>query len=287
MIGKKAEPREWPSISGLPGNVAFDHEINPTDFLDSRIAISGFRNYGGITKLSVEDNVKEWTRFNKEDDILAAIDDPDVLERTLAEFDSRPNSIASHLGVQKYIHYDLNVGLESNQRLSQRQWTYGAQLALDIKAYDENSSFVKGNIFDYPFALVRLLSGYNNTQEIIPLGISLPTLIVGVDQVDPKNNVSREKLREMGNFDRFRSEVYFRTPVARVGEQEVFFNFDLRYLRELDAPNAIEKADLHEHIFYVATISSTNGVFFSYSDGKLPFDLEDQQSYELGWKFHF
>lgn len=267
-------------VFSAKGNVAFDSEINPADFLDTRISISGFRDYGGVSKFATDSTFQV---FNDLEDAATKLNGEELRKNR----QQVKAIVKSFFSTQKYIEYDLNVGLESNQRFTQKQWTYGAKVALDIKSYGKNSQLGMWNILDYPFAFFRVLSGYDKSKGFFPLGSTFPTFVVGLDQIDPIDNDPREAVGEESNFERIKGEIYFRTPIAKIGMQEVFVNVDYRYWKEIDPSDAIKSADIDEFDYITLSISSSNGVYVSYSDGKLPFDLKDQQVYEIGWKFHF
>lgn len=261
------------------GNVAFDSRINPKDFLDTRISMSGFRDYGGISKVATA------TTFQTFYDLDAEW--PHLEGEALQENREQVKKLASSfLSTQIYIDYDINFGLESNQRFTQKQWTYGVKTALDIKSYGKESQLGAWNIFDYPFAFLRIMTGYDNSTEFKTLGSTFPTFVIGIDQVDPVNNEARESAGETDEFNRLKGEIYFRTPIAQLKSQDIFVNIDYRYWMEIDPSEAIKASDIDEFDYITMSISSSNGVYISYSDGKLPFDLKSQQVYELGWKFH-
>ncbi|RYY02131.1 MAG: hypothetical protein EOO53_13925 [Gammaproteobacteria bacterium] len=262
------------------GNVAFDSAINPEDFLDTRFSIAGFRDYGGVSKVATDSTFQQ---LNDLDD--QAVD----LEGAALEANrKKTKDIISHFfSTQTYIHYDLNAGLESNQRFTERQWTYGFNVALDAKSYNKKSALANWNIVDYPFALVRMLTGYGNNTDFKPLGSTFPTFVIGLDQVDPITNSVRESLGEKDKFDRAKAEIYFRTPIGFIKQQEIFANIDYRYWKELSPSAAIKSAGIDTLSYATLSISSANGIFVSYSHGKLPFDLESTRVYELGWKFNF
>lgn len=269
----------WVWQISAKGNVAFDRAANPRDFLDTRIAFSGFRNNGGITAVSDKEVFKKLNDIEKE---LSNV----TSEEELAKADFfKP--FREGLGLQTYVDLNINAGLESDQSFSQRQWTYGPQIALEIKSYDRSSWVSKANIIDYPFAMLRMLTGYDGEKEFLVYGWTYPTIIVGFDQVEPVENDGRAALGEKGKFDRYRAEVYFRTPFAHVKGSEIFFNFDYRLYRERNPPGSIEAAGLNEYSYRVLSITSDKGVYVSYAKGKLPLDLASQQVYEVGWKFNF
>lgn len=265
------------------GNVAFDDQANPADFLDTRFSITGFRDYGGVS--NARDASAALLNYLADlEDRMANIEDPDELQAYSRRF---KDAVSGFFTTQTYLGFDVNVGLESNQRFTQKQWTYGGTLSLDIKGYGKSNTVGAWNILDYPFALLRSFSGFGDSTEIRPLGYSFPTFVIGVDQVDPENNEARKALGETDKFERFRAEIYFRTPIARVGESDVFANMDYRYWRELSPSDAIQTADLDTFDYLTFSISASSGVYVSYSRGMLPFDLADTKVYELGWKFNF
>jgi hypothetical protein len=262
------------------GDLAFDSDVNPTDFLDTRFSISGFRNKW-LARQTIE--TLSFADLNKLEDELAEIEDPQELQVRLAE-DTVVSAVRAGLPrVRSYIDFEFNAGLESDQKFEQQQWTYGAQVALDFKSYDRTAWQTTFNVLDWPFAVVRRLTGYDGRFRVY--GSTLPTLVLGIDQVDPKDNEVRQSLGATDKFDRYRAEVFFRTPVARVRDEELFFNFDYRHLKESNPPPSVVTAGLDEFKYTVISIAASSGIFVSYRDGMLPFDLEDEQVYEIGWKF--
>jgi|GEM_PF-1403015 len=264
------------------GNVSSESDINPKDFLDTRLSLTGFRDYGGVSEAASK------SVFNTLNDLEDQAWNSDEGSNEKANALKKIKELSgSFLSTQTYLHYDLNAGLESNQNFTEKQWSYGAKLALDIKGYGNESSIGKWNVFDYPFALIRRLTGYGGGDSFRPLGSTFPTFVIGLDQVDPVNNTAREALGEEGKFGRTKAEVYFRTPIGYVNGEELFVNYDYRIWREVSPSAAIESSCMDEFLYRTLSITSSNGVFVSYSKGKLPFDLSSGAVYELGWKFHF
>lgn len=264
------------------GNVAFDSAINPADFLETKISIAGFRDYGGVSNTEAATAAIN-SKLNQLDDAATSLEGAALL----ANREQVKSIVSSFFSDQFYLDYALDAGLESNQRFTQKQWTYGAKFDLEVKGYGKNSTLGWWNIIDYPFALLRVFTGYGNTTQFKPLGSTLPTLAIGIDQVDPVDNSSREAVGETGKFDRAKGEVYFRTPIARISSLDIFANIDYRIWQELSPSQKIKAAGIDNFNYVTFSISSSNGVFVSYSDGKLPFDIESQRIYELGWKINF
>jgi hypothetical protein len=178
---------------------------------------------------------------------------------------------------QFYLDFGLRGGLEANQNFTRKQYVFGGKLGIDFKPW--GSGYL--NIFDWPFAAVRLLTGYD--EELQPRGSSFPTLFFGVDQVVPSGNDYRTVIGDSANFFRMRAEIAFRTVINRTSRFEANF----RYYKEIGAEDVIRKAGLDEHLYFVAVITAESGLFISYTNGKLPFDLSESQVYSLGFEYNF
>jgi hypothetical protein len=64
----------------------------------------------------------------------------------------------------------------------------------------------------------------------------------------------------------------------------VYISANWRRYDELSAPEAVRAADLAYYEYFVATVGPQRGLFASYSSGRLPFELSDDQIYELGFR---
>ncbi|WP_455204218.1 hypothetical protein [Kaarinaea lacus] len=266
------------------GNVAFEPEINPHDFLDTRFAISTYHNSGGI---SIRNTEKLFQSLNDLEDRLADAETQEQHDKIVRQHNNLFDQVrASVDSTQFYFDANINAGMESNQSFTERQWTLGALLGMDLKNYNRSSNFSKFNVFDYPAALVRMFSGYFAGNKFIPLGAAFPSFLIGHDFVDPQKNSQRSALGEEDPYSRIRWEFYYRTPLANISKDTLYFNVDFRYLKEVDAPISIKNADLDEFTYTVLSFTTKRGAYLSYSTGRLPFDLQSQKAYEVGWKFN-
>ena len=78
----------------------------------------------------------------------------------------------------------------------------------------------------------------------------------------------------LDGYTRFHFETGFRTLLADIGDQTIFFNAGFRYYKESNAPAAVKAVKLDKFSYFVASITSNSGLFVSYSNGKLPFDAK-------------
>jgi hypothetical protein len=262
------------------GNVAFEEAINPRDFLETRLDFAFFRSAGG----AVAANPAVFDQLNALELLLAEEPDEATLDRS-PEWQQFDKIVQSLLTTQTYVDVGATVSFESNQSFTATQWVYRGQVGFDVKSWNREASLSQWNVFDWPFALVRFLDGADST--FTPRGSTIPTLMVGVDWVDPDKNPAREALGAMDAYARFRLESAFKTLMAREGDRDIFFLADFRYYGELDAPDAIQTADLDEFVYFTSAITIGESLFVSYSDGRLPFDAADDQVYELGFQLVF
>ncbi len=259
------------------GNVAFNRALNPKDFLDSKFSLHLFTSTGGTVNKA--DSALA-TRLNRLEDILVEIDHPDSLSKSPAwkEF---LNTVSARMSTQFYIDFFLSGGIESDQDFGQKQFAYGANLGLDLKAWNRSSTLAKANVLDWPFALVRILTGYDET--FTPRGSVLPTIIFAIEQIDPQDDSIREIVDELSSFARFKGELGFKTPLGKTAH----FGANLRYYRELGASSVIKNLKGDEFTYLTTAITMTNGMFVSYTTGKLPFDVRNDQIYEMGFQYKF
>jgi hypothetical protein len=262
------------------GNVAFDSAINPENFLDTNVNVAFYQSSGG----AIERTPAEAAHLGA---LLAAAagvtpkDWPKSPER-----EAYVKEFRNGLTDQFYFHVAGNFALESNQTFSKKQYVYGGNLGLDAKGWKDDGTYARLNLIDYPFALLRILTGYEKDGSIHTLGTSIPTAIIGAAYVDPLDDDPRTALVGKSGFPRFKAEVSFKTPVARLMDAPVYFSANYRDYQEIDAKAVVRHNNLDQFQYFVATLSSATGVFVSYSTGKLPFDAKNDQIYQIGWQFH-
>jgi hypothetical protein len=166
------------------------------------------------------------------------------------------------------------------------QFTPGLAADLGAKAWNNKNTLAYINIFDYPFALLRLITGTD--KKFTPYGSTIPTAQLVFDYVIPTSDTIRKNLAgNLDPFPRIKFETSFRTFITRIKKENIFFNADFRYYQELSAPDAIVQAGLDHHIYFVMALQSSSGFYVSYANGKLPFDATNDEVYSIGFNFKF
>jgi hypothetical protein len=241
------------------GNVSFDSDVVPQDF--SRVQ-AGFDG--------------SW--FVRSDPARAAADWTDL-------------------------HVDLRLhgGFETNQEFTARNVTGGATAYVDLQAGPE-SFLARWNPFDLPFRLVRWLTDYERTDDgvvVVNGAEALPSFAFAVEHVETGGQDPRQQVGDTSDFVRLSAEVGFSAAFARIGSYHVAAEVNYRAFHEPGASSAVRAADLD---FFDAVIvslkvggdgilgrevTSADGVFVSYRAGRLPFDAEDTDTFEVGFRVNF
>ncbi len=261
------------------GNIAFNKNLNPADFQSAKLEMGSSGFWGGTVRKLDADFTKQV--INPINQKLAAITDSAELANS-----SLWNDITRMMGITNQYHYDFAAtgGWEGSQDFSRSQLTYGAQLRFAAKAYSDRNPLAQFNVLDYPFALIRYVTG--SDKSLNPYGAALPIITVGVDMVNPLTDTLRKSITGNTNaYSRFRWEAGFRTLIANFKNAPLHFNAAYRNFYEINPSAAVRLAGLNNFSYFTCSVTSSDTYFFSYSYGKLPFDRIDNAVYELGVKF--
>lgn len=262
------------------GNIALDKSLNPIDFLESNVNYNFTWFYGGVISNSDSTIFDE---LNSIEDKLVKYDDP-LSPEALKLWNDFGQKLK--LSNQYYFSFEPKFGFESNQDFSKTQLVPGLKLNLGAKAWSNSSTLSKLNIFDYPFALIRVLT--KTDKKYTPYGATIPTVQFGLDYVSPQNDTTREAL--VGNLDPFlrtKIEASFRTYVSKIRNERIFFNANFRIYHELSAEEVVENANLANNTYFVMALQSSSGFYVSYANGSLPFDAIDDKVYSIGFNYKF
>lgn len=262
------------------GTIAFERSVNPRDFLTTEVELTAYRSRGGA--LASSDSIQ--SLLNDLELVMADIDDRAELQ-THPAFVRFMRTATSYLSDQLYLQGGGTVRLESDQTFDRTQWVYAASVGVDAKAWNPRSRLAQWNLFDWPMAAIRYLAGVD--RSFTPLGSAFPTLIVELGLVDPAKDPTRAALGAPGSYPRIRIESALRSPLLDASRVGLIFEADFRYYKELGAPAAIATAGLDDFTYFVAALVAGNGLYASYSTGKLPFDASSDQVYDLGFRLHF
>lgn len=277
-ITEKGNLRNGKSISlESKGNVAFNKLVNPYDFLNSKLSLNLFHTGGGVTIKETNNDLTYYANLRRK---LATYGSVDEILKSVEWKEMNEKFILKNSWI---IKYDLNAGIESNQDFSKTQNTFGLRFGTGLKSWDKNNLASKLNIIDYPFELIRKITGYDGN---IHTGITIPSVMLGFDYVNPLNDTVRENIEgELKPYPRINFEIGFRTVLTEVSNQTLYFNSSFKYFKELGASSNIQNNNYSDFSYFTASLTTSSGLYVSYSYGKLPFDRQNDAVYEIGFKY--
>ena len=265
------------------GTFAFDKENNPQDLITAKLDFDYFQSRGGRADVDA-DHVLEL-----EQAFVSATTPEEEEAATLAVVQLVRPSLTN----QFYYSVGGDVSFESNQQFTTKQTLYGVHLALDFKDWAGTSAWTTFNFLDYPFAALRALTGYDcetladgRRDCFQPNGTSWPTLLFRSSRVKPDDDDPRSLAGDSSEFTRMDFEASFRTPVARLADDELYITVNYRFYAEHDPSSLVEAAELDEFEYFTVTVGGNRGMYLSYSDGKLPLAFADDQVVEIGFRTH-
>jgi hypothetical protein len=276
------------------GNVAFDPDRNPDDFLETKLSFALFQSIGGVSGELSAEGKKQYNELALKAAQAKSEAEVEKLQGDILRL------VAGTFTDQYYVDLAGDFALESNQSFSAKQLAYGARLGLDVKGWKradarrwrDSSPLAKLNVFDYPFALLRLLTGYDRCADgglacFAPRGTHWPTAAVTFARIKPQDGDPRLAAGDDSDYNRLAAELSFKTPIAYLSGQKLFFSANHRLYRELDAAAAVTAAGLDHYRYTTLVIGSVTGPYLSYSNGRLPLDARNDQVFELGYQTHF
>lgn len=189
----------------------------------------------------------------------------------------------------------LNYQFESDSEFDDKQHAYGLKFRSAYKL-GSNSALQQANPLEWLPSLVQFLVGdgiglSENKTLTAPKPFSnpwLPSLGIALEQIDPEHDENRARIdRDLGKYDRYRIDLAHASTLFGVGDDLYRASFTWRYFRELNPDGPIEAAGLHRFRYSTFAIHTPQNIVISYSSGKLPFDFEGDEIFQIGWEFNF
>lgn len=246
------------------GNVAFNRDINPSDFLKTGLDLNYV--YQSVTPLTQGGPGSGCDPTN-----------PDTVKA--CEEEARRSKTGDALA----LFAGLIATLESDQKFEKKNETYGAHLTTVYRPAP-GSFLNQANPLDWPFRLTRALTGH-------PMGFAaspdaFPKLRLALERVKPSNDKERAAiLGDAPDYNRANVELAMTSPAGTVQGKQVTFEWSWRLFKELAPDGAIQAAGLDLYRYSAAALRLDSGWQLSYATGKLPLGRETEAVWELGYKF--
>ena len=273
------ESYEWIIDLKTKGNVAFDQDVNAADFLTFSLGGMHTARFGGIIEADVEtiQAGQNWMTA------IQSMNEEQMLNSEVTE--NYIQLIRQKAGAELYLETGMNLGFETDQKFENYQATFGFATVLDYKAWDDRLAASRANVFDYPSALFRWISGVDKT--FTPNGASIPTLVIGVDRVEPLESQIVVRGGDDSGYFRAKAELATKSLFAQVMKERIYLEMNARIFQELGASSTIKSLGVDQQLIYTIAFVTSRGWYVSYSEGDLPFDMENDRAFGVGFKYSF
>ena len=287
-IANRVFDETWKNPMGISlaveaqGDVAVEASKNPNNLLETSAELHLFQGLGGIDP-QYKNSAEAAAEFQRE--LMKNIQDEDFRNQRGKAYGEMAKKMTAHIRPQLFWDLQAHGTLEADQQILDKQWAYGGKLSFAFRDWKSKSTVGWFNVLDYPFAAVRWLV---DKEEFQPSGRTFPSVVLGLDLVDPSDNDSRLAIDpDTDAFPRGRIELAFKTRMLRWQNKPLYFSAAFRYFQEFGASSAIKAANLDRSDYFVARLDLPYRFNISFANGKLPLDGNNDQVYAIGWALNF
>lgn len=264
------------------GDVAVAAEKNPNNLLETSAELHLFQGLGGIDP-QFKNSDEAGAELQRE--LMRNIQNEDFRNQRGKAYEEMARKMTAHIRPQLFWDLQGHGTLEADQQFHDKQWACGGKLSFAFRDWKTKSRVGWFNVLDYPFAAIRWLV---DKEEFQPSGRTFPSVVLGLDLIDPSDNDSRLAIDpDSDAFPRGRIELAFKTRVLRWQFKPLYFSAAFRHFQEFGASGAIKAADLDRSDYFVARLDLPYRFNISFANGKLPLDGDNDQVYGIGWALNF
>ncbi len=177
----------------------------------------------------------------------------------------------------------VNARVDANYRLSSAK-ALGTIDAGGFVTYETDQSFDNEQ---FVYGISATYGKRNIVRDNDFFGINLRR-----GQVDPTKDAARQAALGTTSLDKYyrnEAEVLYTIPIQEVipfiDKLVEGFEFNYRYFHESGAPDAIEAAGIDSFFLRTFRLNLKKDLFIAYSNGKLPFDLQNDEFFTLGFNY--
>ncbi|WP_062060341.1 hypothetical protein [Cellvibrio sp. OA-2007] len=243
------------------GTITEDSDSNPRNFLETKLTLSqSYSTRIPMQPTVFQDAITKMALVDAACDYETAVVTPDCQkaeENIYALLDSTSDFLTSF----QYLKGGLEAGYETDQKFKAKQSTFGA--------------YFYGQYEDW---------GTHSWAGLLKV---TPSLRLAIDRIDPNDDTPRAQAGDNSSYYRFSGEISAWVPLGTFYDRIVVFTANYRLYSELDPSDIVKNADLDSYNLRTFSLSNPNGLFVSYSSGKLPFDLQSDDVIALGFKTYF
>jgi hypothetical protein len=236
----------------LSGTATQNDEENPRNFIETSVSFS-FQNMPSFDEATALSSINKYYTCTSAE----MMEDP-ACARLIYDGTIKPFSM---VGPTYYFDYGFDLGYETDQSFDASNTRFGGYL---LTTYEDMSK-----------------------DSFMGLNGIVPSLRIAVDSVEPSSSAPRAIAGDNSSYERLATEFHLSVPLVSLMDLPYLFSFNFRAYDELGAKEIIKTAKLDSYRLRTYSLSSPSGLVLSYSSGRLPFGLENEQTIELGFKSYF
>lgn len=236
----------------VDGTVTQDDEKNPRNFINTKFSFS-FSNHPTFNEAKA---VKSLTKN------VFCIDEENINSTECGELTADGTAdFFEQMGSTVYFDYGIDLTYETDQ------------------AFDAHNTL----------ASAFIIASYEDFHRDSFLGSNsiIPTVRIAIDTVEPSSGSQRALAGDGSSYERFSGEFHLSVPLTKLLDAPYLFSFNYRIYEEIGASDIVEQAGLDTYHLRTYSLSAPSGIVVSYSSGRLPFGLEEQQTIEIGFQTYF
>lgn len=281
------------------GNVAFDRDENPNDFLWTSLRarwlgspVFGSSSHDLRQQLAAETPGPTREHIEKFNTQARQLSESGASREAILESQAFQELRRDHLAaLQRTLSpelvwdFDLHAGLESTQDFSSRQWVFGPSISGRLLSWNPDTRLSRLNVFDFPGAALRWFTGQD--EGFRPSGLAYPTVRVGLDMVDASDDDVRSAVTTDDSLLRARFEAGLETHVLDVKDESLYLTASWCGYQEIDAASDVKAADYDGSSYFELRMDLPSHWSLTYSAGRLPLDTSGDSTFGLGYEVAF
>lgn len=244
------------------GTITNDSDKNPRNFLETKLTAS--QSYTTRIPVQSREFADQLTELVRAEAVACDYegDSPptECLEATAAS-QAQFNTTSEFLTSFQYLKGGLEAGYESDQKFDATQSTLGIFLYAQYEDWGTHSWAGKFKV--------------------------TPSLRLAVNRINPNDDTPRALAGDDSSYYRVSGDVSVWMPLGTLYDRILVFTANYRHYSELDPSSIVKDTRLDSYNLRTFSLSGPNGLFVSYSSGKLPFDQQSDDVVALGFKTYF
>lgn len=235
----------------VDGVVTQKAEDNPRNLIDTKLSFSGSSMPSFNLKKLVAGYTPEYC------DLPENMDTKECVELQISGIDK----FFEPLGSVFYLDYGLNAGFEVDQELKAKNQTFGLFTLIAYEDFRDNTFL-----------------GLNNIK---------PAIRLALESVEPNSESPRALAGDESSYTRISGEFALVVPLNQLVGVPYSFTFSYRAYSELAPSDIVKGANLDSYQLRTYSFAIPIGLVASYSSGRLPFGIANENTVELGYKVYF